>query len=351
MQILIDQVLTDPENPKATQFFRNLSREKVLQHYFVVRQKRANAIRQTLRMKDSLRLTDAEIDGLTEALHELEPGTESDLLAKPIKQELAKEISEVEFRALLKQATDLYRRGQVDKGTEVLAQALELRQISSEPFYALIQGMTSNKPRTSATPVTPAKTAPTAPPKTVITAQMRAQSQELFREGVRLYSKGKLAEALDTFKRSLELNPENEWARQSYERTLRELGSTGKASISKTSAKALPVAARNPAALKQAPLADKDLDAIEQLLAVRQPAVALNRLKPLLASDPENAGYWSVAARTNEALGQHAEGLTAWQKAYLYTKDESAKQAMKVDIYKAIKRTLDSQKQSRETGQ
>lgn len=50
------------------------------------------------------------------------------------------------------------------------------------------------------------------------------KAQEFFREGMRQYSGRQLEKAVQSFKKSLELDPANEWTRKSLERTLTELG-------------------------------------------------------------------------------------------------------------------------------
>lgn len=50
------------------------------------------------------------------------------------------------------------------------------------------------------------------------------KAQELFREGMRYYSSRQLETAVQSFQKSLEFDPTNEWAKKSLERTLTELG-------------------------------------------------------------------------------------------------------------------------------
>jgi nucleoid-associated protein YgaU len=49
------------------------------------------------------------------------------------------------------------------------------------------------------------------------------KSQEFFRKGMRYYSLRQLKRAVDAFRKSLEYDPANEWAKKSLERTLYEL--------------------------------------------------------------------------------------------------------------------------------
>lgn len=71
------------------------------------------------------------------------------------------------------------------------------------------------------------------------------KAQEFFREGTRQYSGRQLEKAVQSFKKSLEYDPTNEWTRKSLERTLTELGTEKPPRASSSGAQGIRYVARS----------------------------------------------------------------------------------------------------------
>lgn len=359
IQILVNEIIADPANVKARQFLEFLAKERLIAHYFEVRRKRAQVIRKTLSLADKLQMSSYVKGRLAQELKILDPDGSAPLAPQapgspvpagalgaeksPADGSDKKILSDREYLAYLKSATELYHQGQLEAGSLALAKAMEIQNLPTDSIEALLSSLKTaalkEKARVAASmgvaatvpaakiraplaqkapalplPKTDALAKSEAPPKIATASPADAErASRLFQQGVRRYSSGELERAVYFFRQSLELEPDNEWVKNSLERTLRELE---QARPPVSGAQAKKPAVSQPAALPQEPQPIAEISEALALSRSGKHEQALRLCSALIVKDPDNLNALKTMAQIYEAQQDWPRAIESWRQAF-----------------------------------
>ncbi|MCX5788399.1 MAG: LysM peptidoglycan-binding domain-containing protein [Elusimicrobia bacterium] len=246
LRTLVDAVLADPNNPKSRLLLENLVQEKLAQHYDEVQSKKREALNQGLRVSREMKASADTQMRIIQAL-------------KTLPAEQRSSPSNL-FLALLHEAVKHFDEGREAEGVSTLLAAMTLNPALSEATARLsktpaagpappvlqppavapaaIEGSLEGGTKASnhvvvgrraaaAFGVKAAATPPSLPQPPAAVRLVKPGEVNLgqyyFGVGLRAYSAGKLPEAAQAFRQSLDHDPGNEWVRKSLERTEGEL--------------------------------------------------------------------------------------------------------------------------------
>ena len=249
LRTLVDSVLADPSNPKSRLLLENLVQEKLAQHYDEVQSKKREALSQGLRVSREMKASADTQMRIIQAL-------------KTLPAEQRSSPSNL-FLALLHEAVKHFDEGREAEGVSTLLAAMTLNPAFSDAIARLsktpagagpappvlqppapavtsadIEGSLEGRTKAAnhvavgrraaaAFGVKAAAPPPSLPqPQAVVRLVKPGEvnlGQYYFGVGLRAYSAGKLTEAAQAFRQSLDHDPGNEWVRKSLERTEGEL--------------------------------------------------------------------------------------------------------------------------------
>ena len=231
LRTMVDAVLADPSNPKSRLLLENLVQERLTQHYDDVQRKKREALGQGLRVSREMKApadTQMRIIQALKALPAAQAGSRGNL-----------------FLSLLHEAVNHFDAGRESEGVATLLAAMNLNPAFSDAIARMSREQA--QPALQASSPAAAEEAPAAPPaprRTAVAAGRRVVAarrapvlpppeapppaeppppvrlvkpgevnlgQYYFGVGLRAYSAGKLDEAVQAFRQSLEHDPGNEW--------------------------------------------------------------------------------------------------------------------------------------------
>jgi len=228
---LTSKILADPENPKPRMLLEFLLLEKLAQHYQRIQHYRKEVLTQGLNLS-------RELGGSSETRIRLVQAVNAINLQSPVPpvaeipqppDGLSKDKEKQNVIAsLLREASEFLQRGQLEEAIVTLLSALTVDPSHPEVKSMLVKTLNKQSQRyqrvRKVTPRTPSAKKEKRAIDEKISFEKQAQALDHFQAGVRLYAKGQLEKAVESFRKSLKLYPNNEWAKKSLERTVVELG-------------------------------------------------------------------------------------------------------------------------------